>query len=159
MSDPEHADPTMVDPTRVAAIRARLERREQLDVASLEPLARAAGAVAERAHAPYSKLRVGAAVVDRAGRVVVGCNVENASYGLTVCAERTALASARAVGLGPIDLVVLTSSAGAIPPCGACRQVLLELAPEAWVVAFGGGSVRAWSVRDLLPSAFEGLSY
>jgi cytidine deaminase len=116
----------------------------------------AAEAVLVHAHAPYSGLRVGAAVVDREGRVFTGVNVENASYGLTVCAERNALAAAVAAGARALHgLVVVSSAPHAITPCGACRQVLLELAPELAVRCYGhDGSELAISVRELLPHAF-----
>lgn len=123
----------------------------------LAPLVDAARRAAAAAHAPYSGLSVGACALDTEGVIALGCNVENASFGLTLCAERAALAAARVNGLGAIRLVVLTSSGGAIPPCGACRQVLLELAPAAWVVSVdGSGGARAWSVTELLPDAFDG---
>ncbi|HMI91665.1 MAG TPA: cytidine deaminase, partial [Polyangiales bacterium] len=99
---------------------------------------------------------VGAAVLDRSGRVFTGVNVENASFGLTVCAERNALAAA--VGAGAralLGLVVVSSAPHAITPCGACRQVLLELAPELPVRCYGrDGSELATTVRELLPHAF-----
>jgi len=125
-------------------------------LATFERVLAAAAAASGRAHAPYSLLHVGAAIVDRGGNVFVGCNVENASYGLTLCAERNALGHARVCGSGEIALVVVTSSNGSIPPCGACRQVILELAPRALVAACdqSGGALRVWSVSDLLPDAF-----
>jgi cytidine deaminase len=108
------------------------------------------------AHAPYSRLHVGAAVLDRSGRVFTGVNVENASYGLTVCAERNALAAAVGAGArAPLGLVVVSSAPHAITPCGACRQVLLELAPELPVRCYGrDGSEIVTTVRELLPHAF-----
>lgn len=114
--------------------------------------------VAQRAYAPYSHFRVGAAVRDADGRVFLGCNVESASYGLTVCAERNAIFGAVAAGarrpLVALALVCLDAEpGGACTPCGACRQVMLEhLAPDALVVVDGGGQFRA---DDLLPHAFS----
>jgi cytidine deaminase len=117
----------------------------------------AAEAVSANAHAPYSQLRVGAAVVDRSGRVFAGVNVENVSFGLTTCAERNALAAAVAAGARALRAVVVVSSAPhTITPCGACRQVLLELAPDAEVRCYGrdGGELRT-TVRELMPHAFD----
>ncbi|QDU83515.1 Cytidine deaminase [Planctomycetes bacterium Pla163] len=133
------------------------------DLAHLVALALAAS---EGAHAPYSQLSVGAVAVASDGSVFAGCNVESASYGLTLCAERAALAAARVGRAAELVLVVLTSSAGAIPPCGACRQLLVELAPNAIVVSAGrragatrstdtGEVARVWTSAELLPDAFD----
>ena len=115
----------------------------------------AARAVRGRAHAPYSKYRVGAAVLDERGRVHVGCNVENASYGLTVCAERNAVAAAVAAGAKRIRAAAVTT-ADAGTPCGACRQVLAELGAAAMpiLVARPSGAPRATTLGALLPDAF-----
>ena len=123
---------------------------------SFAALRAAAEAVLAHAHAPYSGLHVAAAIADRSGRVFTGVNVENASYGLTVCAERNALASAVGAGARSFTgLVVVSSAAHAITPCGACRQVLLELAADVPVHCYGrNGSKLATTVRELLPHAF-----
>lgn len=124
------------------------------DWAALEAAARA---VLRRAHAPYSGLHVAAALLTPDGRIVTGVNVENASYGLTLCAERNALCAAVTVGAGAARALLLVSSAAEpIAPCGACRQVLLELAPDAEVRCLGhdGGALRT-RVAALLPSAFS----
>jgi cytidine deaminase len=93
-----------------------------------DPLLEAAREVRRRAHAPYSAFAVGAAVRDERGRIHVGCNVENASYGLTVCAERNAVAAAVAGGARHIRAAAVVSAARPpASPCGACRQVLAEL--------------------------------
>jgi cytidine deaminase len=148
---PESHAPQPLAPASVQAASLHAASPLPAPVARL----RAAAAVAmARAHAPYSGLSVGAALVARDGVVALGCNVENASYGLTLCAERNALAQARILGAHDIVAVLVTSSAGAIPPCGACRQVLAELAPRALVVATAGASVRVWRTADLLPDAF-----
>lgn len=123
---------------------------------SLEAVAAAALAARDRAYAPYSGFRVGAALVTENGAVFVGANVENASYGLTVCAERVALWNAIVAGATTIRLLVVIADTHApIAPCGACRQVLLELASDADVVmATVSGVRRRLTVRELLPRAF-----
>jgi len=122
-----------------------------------EALIMAAEDVRKNAHAPFSGLHVGAAVLDATGNVYVGSNVENASYGLTICAERTALFSAvthGALAHGIVKVAVVTKNGDM--PCGACRQVLLELAPRAEIlVAASGGPIRLFKITDLLPEAFE----
>jgi cytidine deaminase len=117
----------------------------------------AARVAAERAHAPYSHFRVGAAVLDAAGRTFVGCNVESASYGLSLCAERVAIFTAIAAGgrrpLRALALVCLDARGGGCVPCGACRQVMLEhLAPDA-AVYLGGDEVAR--PGELLPRGFS----
>lgn len=113
------------------------------------------------AYAPYSNFQVGAAVLCRDGRVFHGCNVENSSYGLCNCAERTALFSAIAAGYAPGDfsaLAVVGPSEGPISPCGACRQVILELGGADILVIRANltGSSCVSSASDLLPDAFHG---
>lgn len=111
------------------------------------------------AHAPYSHYRVGAALLLSDGTVVTGCNVENASYGLTICAERNTMFSAVAATPGDnrpkiLALSIATNPGEDGPPCGACRQVMVELAPEAEVEYEGHeGRIRT-TVADLLPSPF-----
>ena len=111
--------------------------------------------VASRAYAPYSRFRVGAAVRDADGRVFMGCNVESASYGLTVCAERNAIFGAIASGgLRPFKslAVACVDAAGGCSPCGACRQVIVEhLDPGATIRVDGLGD---FTPADLLPHAF-----
>lgn len=116
----------------------------------------AAFAALERAYAPYSRFRVGAAVQARDGRVFVGCNVENASYPASLCAERAAIAGAVAVGARDfVAMVIASDAAEPAPPCGICRQVLNELAPALEVMSCtrDGGESR-WSVSSLLPYPF-----
>lgn len=110
----------------------------------------------ERAYSPYSGYRVGAALLTDDGSVVTGCNVENVSYGLTVCAEQAAVVRAIAEGKrGFRAMAIVTDGSTAITPCGACRQVLAEFAPDLRVVSEGLEIRRKWSLRDLLPEAFE----
>ncbi len=112
--------------------------------------------VRENAYAPYSRFLVGAALVDADGGIHVGCNVENASYGLTNCAERAAVAAATACGRRDIVLcVVVTDTPGPVSPCGACRQVLSECNPTMDVLSTTLERNDAWHrLDDLLPQAF-----
>lgn len=109
-----------------------------------------------RAYAPYSHYLVGAAVLTTDGIVVQGCNVENAAYGSTICAERVALTAAIAQGKRDfIAIAVATKNGGS--PCGACRQVMAELGPDMLVyIADESGHYRATSVTELLPDWFSG---
>jgi cytidine deaminase len=112
---------------------------------------------AASAHAPYSRFRVGAAVRTLAGGVFQGCNVENASYGLSVCAERSAVFAAVATE-GPgmrLDAVAVFADARTVPPCGACRQVIAEFGPDARVIFRSEGRPVATSASALLPHRFE----
>lgn len=125
-----------------------------------EVLLAAARAAAQSAYAPYSKFRVGAVVVADDGRWFGGCNVENASYGLCLCAERSALAAAIAAGVRRFRAVAVTCLDAAPDlgpsgrsPCGACRQWLLELAPDA--VVYLDGVEKAYTPRELLPFGFK----
>jgi cytidine deaminase len=124
--------------------------------AQLKKLKAAARAAAGRAYAPYSKFRVGAAVLTDSGKIFAGCNVENASYGLCNCAERTAIFSAVATGERKFKCVVVyTPTKAATAPCGACRQVIYEFGPTIRVHSFCAGLDRIdTSIRALLPAAF-----
>jgi cytidine deaminase len=114
-----------------------------------------ATAVRQRAYAPYSSYLVGAAVLTADGRVFTGCNVENASYGLSMCAERNALAAAVAAGCRAFAAIaVVTASHPPASPCGACRQVLAEFGDIPVILANMGGERRSTTVGDLLPDAF-----
>lgn len=123
--------------------------------ASLDLLVAEARAARRAAYAPYSHYAVGAAVLTAAGQVFTGCNVENAAYGASVCAERVAVWSAVAAGAERITAVAVVSSSGGTP-CGCCRQVLAEFAaPETEVlVAAPDGPARRLSLGQLLPEAF-----
>jgi cytidine deaminase len=123
-------------------------------------LLEAALAAQQRAYAPYSKFYVGAAVLTDSGNVYTGCNVENASYGLTNCAERTAIFSAVAAE-GPETKIraVAVTNAAEVPcsPCGACRQVIFEFGPSATVVFQGDKGFVSMAAGELLPSGFSML--
>jgi cytidine deaminase len=124
--------------------------------AQLRKLKIAAKSAAECAYAPYSRFRVGAAALTDAGKIFSGCNVENASYGLCNCAERTAIFSAVAAGQRKLRCVVVyTPTKMATAPCGACRQVIHEFGPQARVISFcTTGDEIDVSIDALLPGAF-----
>jgi len=125
--------------------------RERLVVAALE--------VRRQAYAPYSRFRVGAAILGRDGVFYVGCNVENASYGLTLCAERAAVASALGRGSHQGRAIAIASRGG-VTPCGACRQALREFASDLPVICVDAtnGLHQEYRLAALLPQAFGGGS-
>lgn len=107
-----------------------------------------------KAYAPYSRFPVGAAILAEDGRVFTGCNVENASFGLTICAERNAIAAAVLAGARPVAVAIVGNQHDLLP-CGACRQVLAEFNPDLLVVTQGTNhQPQVRSLRDLLPGAF-----
>lgn len=138
-------------------------RYKEVDMDGIEldeerELLRRASDARERAYAPYSGFHVGAAVLTCAGGTFAGCNVENASYGLTICAERAAIASAVATegeGMRLRAVAVAGEQGVACPPCGACRQVIAEFGPSAIVLFHHDGEIRRVPARDLLPATFE----
>jgi cytidine deaminase len=128
----------------------------KLTPATLRRLEKSARRSATRAYCPYSKFNVGAAVLTTSGKIFAGCNVENASFGLCNCAERTAIFSAVAEGENAIEgIVIYTPTDTPTAPCGACRQVLNEFGPDAFVICVCDSEQRIQtSLPELLPAAF-----
>ncbi len=125
-----------------------------------DALVSAACAVRHNSYSPYSKFRVGAALLGRSGKVYCGTNVENASFGLSICAERAAIFGA--VAAGERDFIAIAVCADGLtptPPCGACRQVLLEFGPDMVLLMAGQdgprGEVKRFTVAELVPEAFR----
>lgn len=163
-------EPRALDPGTVATLAASdlRETRTTLtdpDSTSSPPLSpeealgllERARAARANAYSPYSGYSVGAALLDAAGRIHAGANVENASYGLATCAERTAVVRAVADGIRSFRAIAITGPEGGAPclPCGSCRQLLHEFAPGmSVVVEEGGGQPRIIALGDLLPEAF-----
>jgi cytidine deaminase len=146
----------------LSGCRAELALVKALPPATLRSLEKAARDAAAASYSPYSKFRVGAAALTASGKIFAGCNVENASYGLCNCAERTAIFSAVAAGERALEAVVVyTPTKTPTAPCGACRQVINEFAPRATIVAICDGAARIeTTLPALLPDAFgpENLS-
>ena len=113
-------------------------------------------AALENAYAPYSNFRVGAALLSADGRVITGCNMENSAYGLAICAETLAVASAVSQGLTDFaEIAIATDDSEPTPPCGACRQVLNEFAPNIRISSYTReGKEASWTLDELLPYAF-----
>jgi cytidine deaminase len=125
-----------------------------------DALIAAALAARENAFAPYSKFRVGAAIEDSEGRIHTGCNVENATYGLTVCAERVAVFKAISEGVRKFRRVAIAADTDALtPPCGACRQILWEFCGDVEIVLVNlRGQTETYRLKDLFPKPFD-VSY
>jgi cytidine deaminase len=123
-----------------------------------ERLLRTARGAMKKAYAPYSRFRVGAALLTTTGKVFSGCNVENASYGMTNCAERTAIFSAVAQ-IGPkleiCAIAVVNDHGVPCSPCGACRQVIYEFGPDAIVFFQGADGEKQAHITELLPEGFR----
>jgi len=128
----------------------------KIDARQAQQLIAAACAARAHAYAPYSKFRVGAALLSADGRVFTGCNVENASYGVTMCAERVALGNAIAHGVKKfLAIAVVYDARNEAVPCGACRQALREFGEEILVLsATTRGTYTVRAVRELLPASF-----
>jgi len=119
-------------------------------------LIEAAQQAREFAHARYSNFRVGAALLSKDGRIITGSNVESSSYGLTICAERVALTKALSEGIEEFTAIAIVARDGAFtPPCGACRQLLFDYAPDIEVLLTDGKAFQKFKLKDLLPHAFD----
>ena len=114
----------------------------------------------EHAHAPYSKFKVGAALLAASGEIVTGCNIENASYGLTLCAERVAVFKAVSEGFREFEAIaVVADSPRPTAPCGPCRQILWEFCGDIWVhLEDMKGARQTWRLSELLPFPFDARS-
>ena len=134
-----------------------LKRYEMASEMGLAELRAEAHRAMERAYAPYSEFRVGAAVETTEGDVHAGCNVENASFSVTMCAERVAIGTAVTAGGRSLRRVyVCSTSSEPVPPCGVCRQALAEFGPDLEVISEGsGGQIRRWTLLELLPAQFR----
>ena len=134
-----------------------MQRPPDLEPELVELLIQAAQAARDNAYAPYSRYHVGAALVTTDGRIFSGCNVENASFGLSLCAERNAVAAAIAAGERQYTaLVVVTDSSPPAAPCGACRQVLVEFGDFHVLLVNAAGDRRTTTVAELQPRPFRG---
>ena len=122
-----------------------------------DALVAAALAARAHAHAPFSEFQVGAALEDSAGRIHTGCNVENATYGLTVCAERVAIFKAISEGVREFRRIAVAADTEVLtPPCGACRQILWEFCGDIEIVLVNpGGKTETYRLKDLFPKPFD----
>jgi cytidine deaminase len=125
---------------------------------SFDRLIAAARVARDHAHAPYSNFRVGAALRAQSGRIFTGCNVENATFGLTLCAERVAIFKAISEGERGFDAVAVVADTEALtPPCGACRQILWEFCGDAEVILANlTGKIERYRMSALFPKPFDG---
>jgi cytidine deaminase len=130
-----------------------------VSVTQYNELIDAASAARQRAYAPYSSFQVGAALVTTTGKIYTGCNVENVSLGLTICAERSAVATAIAQGSKDFRAIaIVTASKKPAIPCGACRQVLAEFNPKMKILAATiDGKVEEFELAELLPLPSQGI--
>jgi len=123
---------------------------------NIKILIEAARKVAGHSQAKYSNFQVGAALLSTDNQVFTGCNVESSSYGLTICAERVALTKALSEGTTDFDkIVIYAGKEDYCPPCGACRQLLFDYAPDLSIILTNGQDYQTHKLKDLLPLAFE----
>jgi cytidine deaminase len=123
----------------------------------MSKLVDAALAARENAHAPFSKFKVGAAIEDQTGRIFTGCNVENATYGLTICAERVAVFKAISEGARKFTRIAVAADTEILtPPCGACRQILWEFCGNAELILVNlQGKTESFRLKDIFPRPFD----
>jgi cytidine deaminase len=138
--------------------RRRRPARRPPAAGAIRALTDLAAEARARAHAPYSKFKVGAALLAASGEIVTGCNIENASYGLTLCAERVAVFKAVSEGFREFDAIaVVADSPRPTAPCGPCRQILWEFCGDIWVhMARPGRKATSYRMSELLPLPFDG---
>lgn len=144
--------------TKYAKIKRQHSCYERKMVVNQKQLIEEAKVAREKAYVPYSKFKVGAALLTTTGKVYHGCNIENAAYSVTNCAERTALFKAYSEGDTKFEkLVVIADTERPVSPCGACRQVISELCPKDMTVILTNlkGDVQEMTVEELLPGAFS----
>ena len=122
----------------------------------IQDLIRRAMKAREYSYSPYSNFSVGAAILSESGKIYTGCNIENSSFGATICAERCAISKAVSEGHKNIQKIAIVSSSGNFtPPCGICRQVMEEFMADGTVVLSNGKEIREYTVRELLPAGFS----
>jgi len=128
----------------------------RISSSKLQHLEEEAKLVSLKAYSPYSGLQIGAALLTQDNKIITGCNIENASYGLTICAERVAIGNAISAGIRVFDALVIYCKTGLYPPCGACRQVLHELAPKIEIILLSDNQTKhLGTIDELLPHSFN----
>jgi cytidine deaminase len=128
---------------------------ELSNIKDIQKLVECAREARELAYAPYSKFRVGAALLAHDGRIFKGCNVENVSYGASNCAERSAVFSAVSQGCREFDAIAISAGDETVFPCGICRQVLAEFSPDITVICCNKDGYEIYSLPELLPHGFS----
>jgi len=126
-----------------------------MDIDTAKNLIRRAQEALANSYSPYSKLRVGAALLTQEGKIFTGVNIENASFSLTICAERVAVFKAVSEGYRQFKAIAITSDRGRIMPCGACRQVLAEFSPDMDIIVGDENEIEIFGLDSLLPEGFN----